>query len=90
MLRQAASSVVVALSLLALTACGQEREPNTPASETMQSDTDVRVGPTPTNDITTPGNPDSTGTEGAGTYPQSPATRSPATPAPVPDRSWVR
>jgi hypothetical protein len=84
MLRQAASSVVV-LSFLALTACGQEREPNTPASETMQSDTDVRVGPTPTNGVTTPGNPDPTGTEGAGTYPQSPAT-----PAPVPDRSWVR
>jgi hypothetical protein len=70
--------------VLALAACTHDSpDPNTPASDTMQSDDGVRIGPTPTNDVTTPGNPDSTGDVGSGDYPVvPPPLATPAKPPP--------
>ena len=54
------SFVGAAAMLMGLAACGHEGpDANTPASDTMQSEDEVRVGPTPTNGTTTPSNPDS-------------------------------
>jgi hypothetical protein len=45
----------------------------------MQSEGEVRVGPTPTNGITTPGNPDSNADMGSGVHPVVPPPPAPTT-----------